>query len=1122
MSDLLANLSDVQKDAVTTCETDLIVDAGAGAGKTRVLVSRYLHFHLDKGFGLSEILAITFTEKAAAEMQDRVRTKLIELGRNPEHLDTAYISTFHSFCLRILREFPALCGLDPEFGVLDDLRARVLLYQATKREIEKGLTSSPPDADLAILAAGLTGGVPSRLIPVLIDAYNAWQESGLPLAEVIQRSGAWDSAQIAEALEQLNAAVAELASKRAAAHKQTRAKLDELLQRWESGQGDLLERAAVWLEFKSEAKAIVTELEAVHRAARRLSTLEASRVAVPLAKALGSYLSRIHAAYTALKEGENALDFTDLMLKARELFAHPVVSAALRRRFQAILVDEYQDTNGVQKELIDLIRAPKTLFVVGDPKQSIYRFRGAEVEVFAETAAEIVATGGRAIHLAENYRSRAELLDFQNAFFARLFPAIAPGAISYQKISAKRPNSAVPRVELLTGVCDQNTSKNREMEAQALAYRIKELVETGERVGWAKDDETGEEHPRPIRYGDIAVLFRSRTDISLYYQAFLKAGIRTVNLAGSDFFLRREVTDILACLRVIANPEDELSLAVVLRSPLFGLSDPELWQIKTEYGSFGRAVDPDAPAAAPAPPGLCELRKLIAELHPLTRRIGPTFFVEKILSATGYAQVILAGSHGEQAYVNLRKFQEKVAELEQAGLTDLQSFLDYLAEITRTSGRESEAQLTTEGEDAVKLLTVHASKGLEFPVVFVVDGYRGIREAGFPPVVRFNKQLGFGFRLMVGENTYTTAQYEQIKDWDSRADYEEAKRIFYVAVTRARDYLVLSGIAKKDCTDKIESVQQAKNWLAWVQLIAADFPTVWQRDILEYLDERESVEPERQAITETAATGSVGPEPPAIENFTVDWERETLNVGVSDLLLLNSCPRRFYYRRILALPEHPLLGQPQKTAKGGGVDPIQRGNLAHLLCAQLTPDADLEALLEAGANELGVPSAKQGALIDEVRPLIEAYQRSELFARLQKSVRTANEEPFLLNLCGLDIGGTFDKLAFFPDGSGLLIDYKTNRISSDKLADQTAYYRLQLQLYALAVQEKFGLTELEAGIYYLVPGVYVLVAATSREELCSEISQLRQYLIPGEIASYPRNTANCGHCSFIKYCIGAS
>lgn len=1122
MSDLLANLSGVQRDAVTSCETDLIVAAGAGAGKTRVLVSRYLHFHLDKGYDLSEILAITFTEKAAAEMQDRVRAKLIELGRNPEALDNAYISTFHSFCLRILREFPALCGLDPEFGVLDELRARVLLYQATKQEITAGLAVSPPDADLALLVAGLAGGVPSRLIPVLIKAYGVWRESGLPLDEVIAKSCAWDSAQISEALEQLNAKVAELASKREAVHQKTRVKLDELLQQWDSVQGNLLEMAAVWADYTSSSQAIATEVEAVRTAARRLSALEASRIAEPMAKALGSYLSRIHTAYTALKKAENALDFTDLMLKARELFAHPAVSTALRQRFKAILVDEYQDTNGVQKELIDLIRAPKTLFVVGDPKQSIYRFRGAEVEVFAETAAEIEANGGRVIQLAENYRSRAELIDFQNAFFDRLFLVNAPGAISYHKISAKRPNSGVPRVELLTGVREKSqVEENRELEARAIAQRIKELVESGERVGWAKDDQTGAEYPRPISYGDIAILFRSRSDISLYYEALLKAGIPTLNLAGSDFFLRREVADILACLRAIADPQDELALAVALRSPMFGLSDPELWQLKAEYGSFSRAVNPEAPTDRSVPPGLGELRKLIAELHPLTQRIGPTFFVTKILAATGYAQVVLADDHGEQAYANLRKFEELVAALEQAGLTDLAVFLDYLAEITRTSGREDEAQLTTEGEDAVRLLTIHAAKGLEFPVVFVVDGCRGLGEPGFSPPVRFHKEFGFGFRLMIGEKTYTTAQYEQIKDWDSRADYEEAKRIFYVAVTRARDYLVLSGIAKEDCTDKRASVQEAKNWLEWVRLIAADFPTVWQRNIIEYLNERGSTEPEQRTITETAVTGGDSAAAPVSKSLTVAWARERLSVGVSDLLLLNACPRRFYYRRILALPERPLLGAQPRTGQTGGVDPILRGNLAHLVCAQLTPGANLEMLLAAAATELGIPPAEQQAIIAEVRPLIEAYQRSELFARLRASVRTASEEPFLLDLCGLDIAGTFDKLAFFPDGSGLLVDYKTNRVSPAEVAAETAYYRLQLQLYALAVREKYGLAELEAGLYYLVPGVYVPIEAAGRAELCEQIDPLRQYLIPGEIENYPRNTANCSNCAFTKYCFGA-
>ncbi|MBO8127175.1 MAG: UvrD-helicase domain-containing protein [Firmicutes bacterium] len=1133
MHKVLENLSPIQRKAAQTYGKDLVVTAGAGAGKTRVLVSRYLYFNLILGWDFSEILAITFTEKAAAEMKDRVREKLLELGEDPAGLDTAYISTFHSFCTRMLKEYPELVGLDPEFVVLDELKADVLLHKAVRGLITAGLEVDPPDPDIATLITMLADGVPSRLVNALVEAYQKWQESGLSLAEVAELSTSITWEDVRQAQEKVAAVIDSLLPLGPQISKRNLKKFNQMLEVWNEVSCDILtdnpqELAGVLtgcgrlLECQSKAEELAEHFNIIHTATKELQGLAASFYAQPLIGSLLTVLEKVDADYRRAKAGENGLDFTDLILEARNLFRNPAVRKELQGRFKAILVDEYQDTNGLQKELLDLIRAENTLFVVGDPKQSIYRFRGAEVEVFSETAQEVVERGGETITLHENYRSRGELLAFSNQFFAGLFTAGSVCDIEYTKITNMRPGSKLPRVEVLSATNEASVGENRTIEAKAIAYRIYEMVNSGEKLVFEKDEAEEREIPRPVRYGDIALLFRSKGDIDLYYSALRSLGIPALNLAGTDFFFRREIKDVLACLRAVADPEDELSLAVALRSPLFALSDPELWQLKQEYGSFSEAVYSASSLAENVPQGLAEARTLLRRLHPLARRTGPTYFVDKLLSETGYPQVVLAGEGGEQAYANLRKFQQMVEDLERAGLSDLETFLEYVDNLIRTAGKENEAQLVVEGEDAVKLMTVHASKGLEFKVVFVVDGSRGIEYAGFPPPLVFDKRDGFGLRFYQGGSTYATSKYIAIRERDKLADYQEAKRIFYVAATRAEDYLVLSGIQSKDRGDKLAGVDSARNWLEWVQLLASEYETVWQRDLLEYLADAE------ERLGEVAATEEPVPESShhqTVQRVSIDWESQVIPVGVSDLLRLNHCPRSFYYQRVLGLPQRPRLKRVLEKEEGAedkpSVDPILRGNLAHLACAQLRPGEAVPDLLSALAAELGIPAGQKEAIVAEVAPLIQRFQASSLFERLQEASWSAVEEPFLFKLEGLEVRGTIDRLAVFPGGKGLLIDYKTNQVSSAGAVKETEYYKLQLQLYAAAVREiyKDRVSELEVGIYYLVPGEYVEIPELSREELSAKVRELKKYLVPGEISDYPRKTGDCGYCAYASYCL---
>ena len=1118
MQKLLAKLSLPQRKAATTCDQDLVISAGAGAGKTRTLAARYLYLHLELGYGLEEIVAITFTNKAAAEMQERIRQELTALGQSPAGLDTAYISTFHSFCSRLLREFPAEVGLDPEFQVIDDLAASVRLYQAVKERINQGLHQEEADPDLLPVVLHLGEGVPSRVIPQLVQAYNLWQGSGLSWEELVTLSKQVQVTDLGLAQKRVADAIQELIALGPTVTSKSRGKVEEVASVWSEVEAAVTARdttnyaaiingcAALLAVGSSRAEKLVVAFQELEQALQNLQRLAADLYVQPVLTAFLHLLRDIHSLYTQAKRRENLLDFNDQILLARELFRSPKVQQILRQRFKAILVDEFQDTNSLQKELIDLIRPANSLTVVGDPQQSIYRFRGAEVEVFTQTAATVQAGTGSLCQLTENYRSRGEILAFCNQLFTKLFPSSSPYGVSYAQIKPKREQGQAPRVELLQGTAPSKSTvkENRQIEAQAVAYRIAEMV-------------TKEE----CEYRDIAVLFRSTTDLEIYHQAFRRLDIPVVNLTKSDFFFRQEIINILAGLQALTDPCPELALATALRSPLFRLNDSELWRLKQEFGSLQQAVfgADDSAQDQGWSAGLARARQILGQLQPLANRVGPSFFVTQLLEETAYPQFLLTRSGGEQAYANLTMFQELTAELEAAGLVDLNSFLAYIAELLRGSGRQEEAQLATEDEDAVKLLTIHAAKGLEFKVVFVVDIDRSLKWGGFPPKLRFDQTDGFGLRFSLDGQWITTGKYQAIAERDQEADYEEAKRIFYVAVTRAKDYLVLSGIRRKE--SELEEINQASSWLQWLDYLADQCPGLWRRDIFAYL------EAAVESRGEVATAGETDPKPARLRptRYRVDWTQQLLSAGVSDLLLLNTCPRQFHYQRLLGLPQWPRVStglQDSPITSQPQVDPLLRGNLAHLACARLTPDQDLATLVLACAQELGLAASEHELLITEVQTLLATYRSSQLFTRLSSAQQVLSEEPFSFELARVCIRGTMDKLAFFPDGSGLLIDFKTNQIVAEQVQSCSAGYRLQLHLYAAAIQGIYGqrLSNLEVGIYFLVPGAYIELSLPPVEELAQTITRLRSYLVPGEIADYPQNQANCGFCSYTRYCLG--
>jgi ATP-dependent helicase/nuclease subunit A len=543
-----------QLQAIERREGDLLLDAGAGSGKTSVIVERFVRAVLEDSVDVAAILTITFTDKAAAELRDRIRARLRELGAVDAARATegAFISTIHGFCARVLRAHALAAGLDPEFVVLDDLQARRLADAAFDAALEDLAENVPGGIDL------IAAYSPGALRAAILGVHDELRSRGQPLPTLppVPPAAAEDDVRL-ELEEAASRAAAELG-----AVPNPAVRVSQALER--------LERCAIVVAAGDPWPGELDEIALPQGNGAALSTpivqqyvaaLARFRVACERRRAershalLDGLLRSFSERYEKLKRAASGVDFEDLELICRELLAPGgELRERYRRRFEQVMVDELQDTNRVQLELIESI-SRGNLFTVGDAQQSIYGFRHADVELFVARGRQLEAEGAR-LTLRTNFRSRPEILKAINAAFA-----VAIGE-TFRPLLAGReePPASDPRVELsivdkaADWASDGLASPWRIAEARALARRVGELIGGGAA-------------PR-----DAVVLTRATTDLRVYERAFEEAGIPTYVIGGRGYWAHPQVVDLVGYLRALANPRDEEALYTVLASPLVGAS----------------------------------------------------------------------------------------------------------------------------------------------------------------------------------------------------------------------------------------------------------------------------------------------------------------------------------------------------------------------------------------------------------------------------------------------------------------------------------------------------------------------------------------------------------------------
>jgi ATP-dependent helicase/nuclease subunit A len=1107
-----AQLTAEQRRALETRTVSVALSAGAGCGKTLVLAERFLAA-LEPGADgsrgaarLDELVAITFTERAAREMRARIRRFCRQrlasaddatLGHWRElvrHIDQARVSTIHAFCANLLRQHPLQAGVHPHFRVLEAPQAETLLYATITDVVGRRLADHDPETlDLAVRFSvdRLPGMVAQLLghrqeidfaewqaadVDGLVDRWHdVWREEVLPRV-----TGALARSPAARAIRELVAAerpTHPVMAERCALLGQCLAQLPDAadpvgavreirdLARVQGGGG-----AKAWSSpdvFAAFRDAATKLRAAIDKLAERLAfDPQSARPAAEAALALLHLGAEVNTAFAARKAELAALDFDDLILHARQLLGQDELAGRLR----LLLVDEFQDTDPVQAQLIERLSAGDVtdgrLFLVGDAKQSIYRFRRADPRVFRRLR-QALPEAGR-LPLSKNFRSQPAILDFVNALFCDDL------GTDYEPLEAHRPQVArLPAIEFLWASGDpaepvDALEQLRRREADWIARRLRALIDGQEPLVYTPAG------PRPAAPGDVALLFRALSDVAYYEDALRRYGLDYYLVGGHAFYAQQEIFDLVNLLRAVARPEDEVSLAGILRSPMFNLDDETLLLL-SEHGKGLAAglFSSRMPAALNAEQTrrVRFARETLTELRAMRLRVPIAGLLQEALDRTGYDAALVAEFLGPRKLANLRKLIDRARSFDQSGQFTLDDFITQLSEFVVRQPEEPLAATQGETSHAVRLMSIHQAKGLEFPVVVVPDLDRLMRSR--MATVAFTPRLG---PMVKCPNV--TGGFELHGLLEAEEDAAELARLLYVAATRAADYLILSG-----------GVARLGEWKGpWTQLLARRFDPL--------TGQFQATLPAGWSVPQVHVTSS---EPSVVQPASHGVRRSLEKIVEQAVAFAGKgaghvpehlapvppdaqAPRRWSFSRLAGTIHEAgdssaeTLLEDEEPVADRGVDPRGLGTLVHAVMAELDfqQPADVAAMVTRYAAEhVGSDERAVAEACDMLRRLAESPRAKALAA----SARVYRELEFLLSWpLELDrprrgiVQGFIDCLYEDPDGHWRLLDYKTNHVDARRLAEAARPYEMQMLLYALAVEQILGRAPEELALCFLRPG----------------------------------------------------
>jgi ATP-dependent helicase/nuclease subunit A len=1084
-----------QQLAAVEATGEVFVSAGAGTGKTAVLVERFVRAVCDRGMDIDSILVITYTRKAAAELRTRIRAGLRERGRTDlaRELDGAWISTIHGFCNRLLKAYPFAAGLDPRFRELDDAQAAVLRHEAFDVALEAFCAEERPER-LQLLTTYSTNGLRRMLTSVYETLRSAGRDVVLELGEPAPLDGRLEALRDAAQclVDELDATPAQ------------RTAASQLL--------DLLAEEArpERLLDLGEYKARGERAASYEEARRAVEQAALDRVAVQDRSLLQELLDGFADAYAAAKRAESAVDFEDLQIAARNLLRDDEqIRERERLRFRSIMVDEFQDTNRLQCDLVDLLRGPATeVFFVGDEFQSIYGFRHADVAVFRERRAR----AQQLLPLTQNYRSRSQVLAAINELFGAHF-----GDEFQQLLASGSFDDPIGHpVELL--VTDKASYHDtgthwRRAEAKHIARRVRELVDAGAAAP-----------------GEIVLLFAAGTDAEWYEEELRQAGLPTYRATGRGYFGQQQVVDLLAYLRLLRNRYDDFALLTVLASPFVGVSNDAL--VLLRRAASKRPLFAGLEKALP--PGLADddarlmraFKQRYDRLASVQPRLSLEQLCERVVAEHDYDLAVLAQWDGRRRYANLRKLGRLARSYEELRGNDLAGFIEFVTEQDALGSGERDAVAEEEGADAVRLLTIHAAKGLEFKVVIVADAGR---DKAPPPADEILALADgrFGFRVVdpVTSKRRGAFGWDEVREARKAEEEAEKLRLYYVAMTRAVDRLIVSGAIDRD------KAADASTPIGWVLgrleadeelRTAGDEPVELVRGDARLLIRVDRSKPEPDVVEaapeagQLALFGDIGALPPApvvptlppLEMPPAPPLHRVRRLSFTALAQFDSCSYKYYAMRVAGMKELP----PARAVGGvGGLAATEIGDAVHRLLEQVDL-AQPHAAPDFEQVRVWYPTVTEEEL-DRIRSFVAGYCDSDFARRVAALPGMRKEQHFTFEHDGVLLHGFLDAF-HLAAGSALVVDYKTNSLAEgtpEEIVD--ADYRLQRLVYALA-SFRAGADEVEVAYHFVERPDAVVSNVFTREQLPdleAELSAAIDRIHAGDFRPTPSEW-NCSGC----------
>ena len=1082
--------------AETTFDRNVVVVAGAGTGKTTLLVNRLVYLLMKEPAPvlITQVIALTFTNKAATEMKVRLRERLVVLAR-PEadpvragdggavsredlrdryglstdaiatraqgalnDLEKAQIGTLHSFAGHLLRLHPLESGVDPDFKEDDGLRFEEQFTAAWDCWLDQELSRAGQQHRLwrSVLSSTTLDTVRTlarSLCSELIDLGTLQQQLASTAVPPVVLSWIQQMGDRAEQLlktydrpkrrkvEQMLAATASLMRLMADNGLPGRQGLAMEEREWFSK--DLGSAVGGW------EKGDFKEAAALIQAAQQLLAIDHAflndlvTLLIPLVRNIRETFAR-----------QGWISFDGLLARARTLLLnHPLVRERIKRDYRAVLVDEFQDTDPVQYEIIlavserqgsqaahwhEMTLEPGKLFIVGDPKQSIYAFRRADIEAFDRVVEKVTVDGGVAQTLTTNFRSDVAVLEPVNEVFDRLFerqPLVQPANVRLEVRPQRRQASIEPGVRLSVTTPDG--------EAETFDAAGATRAESEVLARWLNDEVLSRPSVKP---GHIALLFRKLTQADAYLDALRRHDIPYVIEGEKHFYRRQEVIDLVNLLRVLDHPHDEIALAGLLRSPLGGLTDRELYELKQAgYFNYLQAVSLGSWSHASAA-AVQRLYEHLAWLHRAIAMLPLAEAIALMFDRLPILDLAAASLHGEQAVANLLKVKQTAASLADRPHMTLSGFVELMIARLDEQPDESESPLAEESLEAVHVLTIHKAKGLEFPIVVLPGLHQGSGRERSVPQISYDWSSGiYGLSLDRHRSLGSLLVQHKLR----LREEAERRRVLYVGMTRAKELLLLSGgitgrSIGETVFDLLQSIGTGEIGTASTEALKIGASAIPHRVI----KAPERKRPRRRS--DRAASAVVIDPYEVAERWKIRTTRWTEVCETPHHLTPTTLGKRLarVVRETTPARQDVAVGRLAGVVAHRLLEGWDFSQHPSGLCAQvgLTVQATL------GPDDQ--PHAE--AITESVNDLLATFGRSEAYERLRSSQILGREIPFVIPWGDRQVMEGVIDLLYRLDGELWVADYKTDAISADQAAARAEQYRTQSEVYKSAIRQSLG------------------------------------------------------------------